>query len=298
MKRIGILFGDERTFADALLERLNGPGEVAAEPVSIGGVGVGSPRGYDLVVDLVSRRVPFYRSVVRGWAAEGTIVVGDTDAAGDRFTLMATAGSLGVAVPRAVLLPSHDRPPETSADTYRTLEYPIDWPAVFDAVGLPAVVRPISPAGGTPDERVATPEDFFALYARSGDQPLMLVEQIQAEGRVRCVVVGEEQVRVTPGASASADAVARAGVALARRLGLGIAVFEFAMRDGVPVLVDLVDPGRLDGALDAEALGWTADTLARWLVRRVFDESAGGTPARESRPTAPLPSVGLGRRVF
>ena len=71
MKRIGVLFGQERTFPLALVERINamGGGDVVAEPVRIGGVSLETPRTYDLVLDRISQDIPFYRAALNGGLA-------------------------------------------------------------------------------------------------------------------------------------------------------------------------------------------------------------------------------------
>ena len=66
MKRIGILFGQERTFPQALIERINREGgDVVAEPVKVGGVSLDSPRRYDLILDRISQDIPFYRAILK-----------------------------------------------------------------------------------------------------------------------------------------------------------------------------------------------------------------------------------------
>jgi glutathione synthase/RimK-type ligase-like ATP-grasp enzyme len=115
MKRIGILFGQERSFPEALVERINGAGDpgVTAEPVKIGGIGLDTPRRYDLVLDRISQDIPFYRAALKKMAFDGTIVVNDPFwwSADDKFFNNVIAQSVGVAVPKTVLLPSREHPP-------------------------------------------------------------------------------------------------------------------------------------------------------------------------------------------
>ena len=67
MKKIGVLFGQERSFPLALAEKINASsaGDVVAEPVRIGGVALQGPAGYDLVLDRISQDIPFYRSYLK-----------------------------------------------------------------------------------------------------------------------------------------------------------------------------------------------------------------------------------------
>ncbi|MEO8348601.1 MAG: hypothetical protein ABI610_06780, partial [Acidobacteriota bacterium] len=78
MKKIGILFGQERTFPQALVEHINREGgDVVAEPALIGGIGLSTPKKYDLVLDRISQDIPFYRAALKKLAFDGTIVVND-----------------------------------------------------------------------------------------------------------------------------------------------------------------------------------------------------------------------------
>ena len=119
MKRIGILFGQERTFPYALIERINATGgDATAEPVQLGGVGLATPSRYDLVLDRISQDVPYYRAVLKKWVLDGTIVVNNPFwwSADDKFFNNVLARALGVPVPKTVLLPSHDVPPDTTGE--------------------------------------------------------------------------------------------------------------------------------------------------------------------------------------
>ena len=138
MKRIGVLFGQERTFPLALVDRINGSGVlgVAAEPVRLGGVSLETPRGYDLVLDRISQDIPFYRAVLKKLAAQGTVVVNNPFwwSADDKFFNNVVARAAGVAVPKTVLLPSHTHPPDTTSASMSNLTYPLDWEALFSHV--------------------------------------------------------------------------------------------------------------------------------------------------------------------
>ena len=117
MKRIGILFGQERSFPQALVERINREGRVAvAEPVVVGGIGLDSPRRYDLILDRISQDIPFYRAILKKAVVDGTIVVNNPFwwSADDKFFNNVVAGRVGVAVPKTVILPSNHHPPDTT----------------------------------------------------------------------------------------------------------------------------------------------------------------------------------------
>ncbi len=62
MKKIGILFGRERSFPDAFIERVNSKNikGITAEAVSIDKVKQGEPSGYAVIIDRISQDVPFH----------------------------------------------------------------------------------------------------------------------------------------------------------------------------------------------------------------------------------------------
>ena len=77
MKKIGMLFGKERSFPEAFVARVNSknvPG-IIAEAVSIDKVMQGEPSGYAVIFDRISQDVPFYRAYLKNAALCGTTVI-------------------------------------------------------------------------------------------------------------------------------------------------------------------------------------------------------------------------------
>src|SRR5215211_6929515 len=123
MKKIGILFGQERSFPMAFIEKVNSKGvkDIMAEPVRIDKVAQGEPCGYDVIIDRISQDVPFYRAWLKNAALTGTAVVNNPFwwSADEKFFNNALATKIGVAVPRTVLLPSNQPPPDTGDKSFR-----------------------------------------------------------------------------------------------------------------------------------------------------------------------------------
>jgi glutathione synthase/RimK-type ligase-like ATP-grasp enzyme len=119
MKKIGILFGQEHSFPPAFVERVNaktGGNDIRAEFVKIDKVIQGEPCGYDVVIDRISQDVPFYRAWSKNAALTGTAVVNNPFwwSADEKFFNNGLATKIDVAVPKTVLLPSHQVPPDTN----------------------------------------------------------------------------------------------------------------------------------------------------------------------------------------
>jgi glutathione synthase/RimK-type ligase-like ATP-grasp enzyme len=327
MKRIGVLFGRERAFPLALVERINGSGVqgVTAEPVKVGGVSLETPRTYDLILDRISQDIPFYRAILKKFAADGTIVVNNPFwwSADDKFFNNVLARALGVAVPKTVILPSNQHPPDTTSESMSNLTYPLDWQAIFGHVGFPAFFKPYSGGGWKSVYRVENPQEFFAAYAASGQNVMTLQEEILFEDYFRCYVIGRKHVNVMrydprqphvnryvrngpPIEPVLSERIRQDCLKLTEALGYDFNTLEFAVRGGVPYAIDFLNPApdADPASVGEDNFRWVLDHAADWLVERVAQgpeapgrfhweaflagrSSAGKRPAR--RPSARRP---------
>jgi hypothetical protein len=262
-RRIGILFGMERQFPPALVERINqlGKGEVVAEPVRVGLVLQDEPPPYDLILDRISHEVPFYRTYLKVAAARGTRIVNNPFwwSADDKFLGNVIALQAGVAVPRTVLMPHKQHPPNTRSESFSNLESPLDWDALFDYLGFPIFLKPAYGGGWKDVYRIEHPAEFFTAYDQSRDLTMMAQEGIAFSEYFRCYALGRERVRLMPYdpgapferryirdgrpiAPALRDRLERDCLALCRALGYDFNTLEFAVRDGVPYAIDFMNP--------------------------------------------------------
>src|SRR6476469_9409047 len=135
MKKIGILFGQERSFPMAFIERVNGKGvsDIVAEPERIDKVVQGEPCGYDVIIDRISQDVPFYRAYLKNAALTGTAVINNAFwwSADEKFFNNALAVQLGVPVPKTLLLPSNHHHTETTENSFRNLSL-FNWEKAFE----------------------------------------------------------------------------------------------------------------------------------------------------------------------
>jgi glutathione synthase/RimK-type ligase-like ATP-grasp enzyme len=313
MKRIGVLFGQERTFPLALVERINamGAGEVVAEPARIGGVSLETPRRYDLVLDRISQDIPFYRAVLKKLAADGTIVVNNPFwwSADDKFFNNVVARAVGVAVPKTVLLPSHSHPPDTTSASMSNLTYPLDWEAIFSHIGFPAYFKPYSGGGWKNVYSVANPTEFFAAYEASGQNVMTLQEEIVFEEYFRCYVIGRKHVHIMrydprqphanryvknapPVEPALAERIREDCLRLTEALGYDFDTLEFAARGGVPYAIDFLNPApdADPASVGEENFRWVLEHAAEWLVERVGQ--AAEPPSRLDWRTLLSPETG------
>jgi glutathione synthase/RimK-type ligase-like ATP-grasp enzyme len=291
MKRMGVLFGQERTFPLALVERINKTAkDVAAEPVSIGGTALQSPRRYDLVLDRISQDIPFYRAVLKKMVADGTIVINNPFwwSADDKFFNNVVARRLGVAVPKTVILPSHEHPPDTTSESMSNLRFPLEWDEIFAHIGFPAYFKPYSGGGWKKVYRVTSPDEFFAAYRDTGQTVMTLQEEIVFDEYFRCYVIGRESVRVMrydprephhrryvrEGAPVDPALLARVRedcLKLTGALGYEFDTLEFAVRDGVPYAIDFLNPApdAEPSSVGQDNFEWVLEHAAKFLVERV-----------------------------
>src|SRR3984957_1825912 len=124
-KKIGILYGKERSFPMAFIEAVNrkNVNGITAEPVRIDKVVQAEDTGYAVIVDRISQDVPFYRAWLKNAALTGAAVINNPFwwSADEKFFNNALATKIGVAVPRTVLLPSNQPPPDTNDKSFRNL---------------------------------------------------------------------------------------------------------------------------------------------------------------------------------
>jgi len=182
MKKIGILFGQERSFPYALIERINSKNVegIQAEPVQIDKVVQAANSGYAVIIDRISQDVPFYRALLKNAASSGTAVINNPFwwSADDKFFNNALSEKIGVPVPKTVLLPSKEHPADTSAESFSNLSFPLDWESMFEYVGFPAFMKPFAGGGWKNVYKLENAEDFFRSYNETGQLVMMLQEAI------------------------------------------------------------------------------------------------------------------------
>jgi hypothetical protein len=331
MKRIGVLFGQERTFPLALVDRINGSGAagVVAEPAHIGGVNLETPKTYDLILDRISQDIPFYRAVLKKFAADGTVVVNNPFwwSADDKFFNNVVARAAGVAVPKTVLLPSHSHPPDTTSASMSNLTYPLDWEAIFSHIGFPAYFKPYSGGGWKNVYGVANPGEFFAAYEASGQNVMTLQEEIVFEDYFRCYAIGRKHVHIMrydprqphanryvknapPVEPGLVERLRGDCLKLTEALGYDFDTLEFAVRGGVPYAIDFLNPApdADPASVGEENFRWVLEHTAEWLVERVRQGAeppprldwrtllSPETAAAPAAPAAPRPGKRAGRK--
>ena len=157
-------------------------------------------RSFGRVCEGISQDVPYYRAMLKLAALKGVRVVNNPFwwSADDKFFNYALAHETGIPVPKTVLLPSKNHPPDTTAESFRNLEYPLNWEELFTYVGFPAYLKPFDGGGWKHVYKVESVEQFFEAYAETEDIVMTLQEGIEFTEYYRCYCIGKKHVRIMP----------------------------------------------------------------------------------------------------
>lgn len=290
MKKVGILFGQERSFPQAIIDRINSKkiDGITAEPVRIDKVMQGTATDYAVIIDRISQDIPFYRAYLKNAAICGTAVINNPFwwSADEKFFNNCLATKIGVPVPKTVILPSRDLPPDTTDNSFSNLAYPMDWEGIFNYTGFPAYMKPFSGGGWKNVYKLESIEDFFDKHAETGQLVMLLQEEIVFEEYYRCYCIGGKHVRIMPYEPRNphhlryvADFAPTAEklkemeeivLRINRYLGYDFNTVELALRNGVPYAIDFCNPApdAERTSVGEENFAWVVETAANYAIEK------------------------------
>ncbi|MBX2887393.1 MAG: hypothetical protein KF829_01955 [Ferruginibacter sp.] len=297
MKKIGILFGQERTFPQALVERINNkkPVGILAEPVSIDKVMQGEGNGYAVIFDRISQDVPFYRAFLKNAALCDTAVLNNPFwfSADEKFFNNCLATKINVPVPKTVILPSREMPPDTSENSFSNLTYPLDWDGIFNYVGFPAYMKPFAGGGWKSVYKIKDMDDFFIKHGETGELVMMLQEEIIFEEYYRCYCIGGKYVRIMPyeprnphhlryvadfkPSEERLKMMEEIVLRINHYLGYDFNTVELAVRNGIPYAIDFCNPApdADKNSVGEENFEWVVETAANYAIERAMEHKPG-----------------------
>ena len=287
-RRIGLIFGMEDTFPWALIDAINQKGgeHVEAMPAEISFVKDDGVFGYDVILDRISHEIPFYRTYLKCAMASGVRVVNNPVwwSADDKFFDNLVAKSVGVAVPRTVLLPHKHYPPNTEAKSFRNMKW-VEWEQVFDYLEFPIFMKPAYGGGWKDVYKCNNAEEFFAAYDQTRDLTMMAQEAIEFDSYYRCYVVGRKRVHIMeydpkqphhlryvqnppPMDPQFENRIRRDAIALCDALGYDMNTVEFAVRGGVPYAIDFMNcaPDADLHSVGQSNFEWIVENMAEVLI--------------------------------
>jgi hypothetical protein len=297
MKKIGVLFGKERSFPMAFVELINSKNieGIVAEPVRIDKVKQGEPSGYAVIIDRISQDVPFYRAFLKNAALCGAAVINNPFwwSADEKFFNNCLATKIGVPVPKTVILPSRDHPVDTSEQSFSNLSYPLDWEGTFNYVGFPAYMKPFAGGGWKNVYRLSSQEDFFQKHSETGELVMLLQEEIVFDEYYRCYCIGGKHVRIMPYEPRNPHHLRYSSdfkpsperliqmeeivLRINKYLGYDFNTVELALRDGVPYAIDFCNPApdAEKGSVGEDNFNWVVETAANYAIERAVAHKDG-----------------------
>jgi hypothetical protein len=286
MNKIGVLYGREDTFPQALIDKINSKGlkDISAESLQVGATKMAVSSGYRVIIDRISQDYPYYRAFLKNEALSGVSIINNPFwwTADDKFFNYALASRLGVAIPKTVLLPHHSHPPDISDKSLRNLQYPLDWDDVFEYIGFPAFLKPYSGGGWRNVFKVDNPDEFFEAYNQTGDLCMTLQTSVEFQDYFRCYVIGQKKVHIMqydprrphaeryvkdapPIDPGMRERVEKDCLTICTALGYDMNTVEFAVQDGVPYAIDFLNP-----APDADYNSIGPENF-EWIVNAIAD---------------------------
>jgi hypothetical protein len=294
--KIGLICGREYSFPPAFLERVNilgRPDGITAELVRLAGTRIREPAAYRVIVDRMSHEVEYYRGYLKHAVLQGNYVINNPFwwTADDKFFNYAIGQQLGVAIPKTVLLPQKGYPADVdiTSESLRNLLYPIDWDALLDYVGRPAILKPFSGGGWKHVYKVGNREELLRAYDMTSPYCMTLQEFIDFDRYVRCFTFGKDDIMpvaydprerryLVEHAYLSSEVgsrVVRDAQILNRALGYEMNTIEFAIRDGIPYAIDFLNPAP-DFELD-RITPFYAEQVVDRMARLAIDRALNGT---------------------
>jgi glutathione synthase/RimK-type ligase-like ATP-grasp enzyme len=290
MKKIGIMYGRERSFPMALIEKINSKAleGITAEPVRIEKALQGEKTGYAVIIDRISQDVPFYRAYLKNAALTGTAVINNPFwwSADEKFFNNCLMTQIGIPVPKTVILPSFDLPTDTTHDSFTNLAYPLNWEEIFNYVGFPAYMKPFAGGGWKSVYRLNDAEEFYKKHTETAQLVMMLQEEIVFEEYYRCYCIGNKYVKIMPYEPRNPFHMRYAAnftpteerlkqmeeivLRINHYLGYDFNTVELAVRDGVPYAIDFCNPAP-DAEKDSvgeENFEWVVENAANYAIER------------------------------
>lgn len=295
MKKVGILAGRERTFPNALIDRVaQRDAGVVVEWAKLGGTALDTDLTFSVLVDRISHEVPYYQLYLKAAALRGVNVINNPFARviEDKFSANLLAQQQGVAVPRSLILPNKEHIADIVSESLTNLIHPLDWGVIADYIGLPAIMKPAVGGGWKSVSIVRSVDEMIGAYDQSGQLSMMVQEFIEWDRYLRCISIGREKVmpvawdptlphherylhRPDYLSPELAELVVEQARALCSALGHDMNTVEFAIRDEVPYAIDFTNSAP---DFDIASLGqwhfdWVVDAMSDLVIERALDEN-------------------------
>ncbi len=287
-KRVGLLVGREKDWPEAFIAEMEKRGDgIIAEFVKIGGTFMDDGCPYNVIFDRMSQVIPYYRAYVKYAAMQGAYIINDPFvwSVDSRFFGTAVVNGLGYTSPKTVVLPNKDIETPVIPDSFRNLDYPMDWEGIIEYVGVPAIFKETRSGGRRWAHRVHSVEDLIQRYDESGTRTMILQEIISGGEHIHCLVVGQEKVMPLRysrsenryfAEEAMSDnrltqEIISSAIAITKAYGYDINMIEYKLRDDQIYVINGTNPAPvLDRQLMTEQqFNWAVTETVSLAIKRI-----------------------------
>jgi hypothetical protein len=301
-KVVGFIIGREKDMPDAVMSILNEQYEgIQAEMVKLGGTLIDEPVPYDVIIDRMSHEIPYYHAYVKFAALSGCYIINDPFvwANDTKFFGGALMRKLGIRMPRTAVLPNKDIATDTVPDSFRNLNYPMDWQAIIDYIGSPAIFKDVRSGGRRFAHRVANVEELIQRYDESGTRTMILQQVIESDRQYHCMVIGGEKTLLMPYSLESTRYVADDGnldegmakqmidtaLKVADVYGYDINMTEFVLQGDEVYLINATNPSPLVNRdlMTEPQFDWICAEIADLAARRAANPPVMKFPVKHTQ---------------
>lgn len=280
-KKIGLIVGPETDWPDAFIQVVNEREGYRAELVKLGATSMEDPIDYAVIIDRFSHETPYYRAYLKYATIQGCYIINNpfTWSADSKFFGTALVNKMGLTSPRTAILPNKEIELETGPESFRNLKYPMDWEAIIEYVGVPAIFKDIHSGGRRPAYRVSSVDELLQRYDESGTRTKILQQVIDSDIHIHCFVIGQENVlplrytmqegRYLPETMSTDDPLTQQlidnALTLTKAYRYDVNMVEFVIKDDITYVINSTNP---TPAMDKELM---TDEQFNWCLQKTVD---------------------------
>lgn len=288
-RRVGLIVGREKDWPAAFIVEMERQGEgITAEMVKIGATFMHDTCPYQVIIDRMSQVIPYYRAYVKFAAMNGSYIINDPFiwSVDSRFLGTAIVNRLGYTSPRTVILPNKDIETPVIPDSFRNLDYPMNWEGIIEYVGVPAILKETRSGGRRWSYRVNSVEELIQHYDESGTRTMILQEIISGGDNIHCLVIGQEKVLpllysieenryladVLSSDSPQMDQILSSAVAISKAYGYDINMVEYILRDDQVYVINGTNPAPVINheLMSEEQFNWAVNETVALAIDRII----------------------------
>lgn len=296
-RAIGIITSKSEPLVTDLISFINNSGTgITAELCKIPELNLEMEIPYRVIIDRISHVIPYYLQFTKKALLEGCYIINNPFRFYvDKFFGFAAAKEAGVPVPKTILLPPKSQMSGIDDEDLHNMVYPLNWQEIIDFIGLPAYFKPAGGWGWRDVHRVESFDELMHIYDQTGQELMLLQEEINYDHYVRCFCLGRkytmpihyrpdapfheqyvvDHCHLTP---EQGEKIHKYACALSDILDFDMNVCEFAIQKGEPIAIDFTNmvPDMNPHSIKWHYYQWAVEHLAKTAMEYVDNPPAPG----------------------